>query len=54
MPYSLDGSLMTQWCLSQAKLKAFPLEVARAQQHTAQNHFTRLLYSKGILRVFQQ
>lgn len=50
MPYYVDGSLMTQWCLtSQAKLKAFPLEVAKAQQHMADNYFSRLLYSKGIV-----
>lgn len=43
MPYSVDGSLTAQQCLtSNAKLKAFPLEVAKAQQHTAENYFTRL------------
>lgn len=52
MPYSLNGSLMTRWCLSQANLKAFPLKAAKAQQHTAKSYFTRLLHSKGILGVF--
>lgn len=49
MPYSVDGSLMAQWCLtSQAKLIALPLEAAKAQQHAADNYFSCLLYSKGI------